>query len=208
MKIFQNAVCLFIGSLSCLIDFCCQQLQAGAPQIQLRLVGTSRVPNEGRLEVLYNGKWGTVCDDDFNLEVANVVCRQLGFEMAMNWAHSAKYGQGEDAFNNDTSDDATQAANSKAMCLLGFVGPIWLDNVRCSGVETSLIECESNGWGVTDCKHSEDVGILCSTSRLQGAPPPQTITAQVVTAFYFTIFSFIDELMTLQTQIQHLIHRY
>ncbi|XP_073451645.1 lysyl oxidase homolog 4 [Aquarana catesbeiana] len=152
MKIFQNAVCLFIGSLSCLIDFCCQQLQAGAPQIQLRLVGTSRVPNEGRLEVLYNGKWGTVCDDDFNLEVANVVCRQLGFEMAMNWAHSAKYGQGE--------------------------GPIWLDNVRCSGVETSLIECESNGWGVTDCKHSEDVGILCSTSRLQGAPPPQTITAQ------------------------------
>nr|DBA14961.1 TPA: hypothetical protein GDO54_004233 [Pyxicephalus adspersus] len=151
MKVCQRAVYLFIGSLSCLIDVCWQQLQAGAPQIQLRLAG-SRVPNEGRLEVLYNGQWGTVCDDDFNLVVANIVCRQLGFEMAMNWAHSAKYGQGE--------------------------GPIWLDNVRCSGAETSLVECESNGWGVTDCRHSEDVGILCSTSRLQGAPPPQAITAQ------------------------------
>ncbi|XP_075071246.1 lysyl oxidase homolog 4 [Mixophyes fleayi] len=152
MKVLKLTVSLFIASLSCLIDLCWQQLQAGAPQIQLRLSGTSRVPNEGRLEVLYNGQWGTVCDDDFNIEVANVVCKQLGFEMAMNWAHSAKYGQGE--------------------------GPIWLDNVRCSGAEGTLAECESNGWGVTDCKHSEDVGILCSTSRLQGAAQPQSITAQ------------------------------
>lgn len=91
MKVFQ-LILLFIASL---IDLCWQQLQAGAPQIQLRLAGTSRVPNEGRLEVLYNGQWGTVCDDDFNIEVAHVVCKQLGFELAMNWAHSAKYGRGE-----------------------------------------------------------------------------------------------------------------
>ncbi|KAG9472440.1 hypothetical protein GDO78_019515 [Eleutherodactylus coqui] len=149
MKVLQ-LILLFIASL---IDRCRQQqLQAGAPQIQLRLAGSSRVAHEGRLEVLYNGQWGTVCDDDFNIEVAHVVCKQLGFELAMNWAHSAKYGQGE--------------------------GPIWLDNVRCSGAESSLAECESNGWGVADCRHSEDVGILCSTTRIRPSEQSQAIAAQ------------------------------
>ncbi|XP_053307073.1 lysyl oxidase homolog 4 [Spea bombifrons] len=147
----SKSVFLIIGvALSCLIDLSWQQ--AGANQIQLRLAGLGRTANEGRLEVLHNGQWGTVCDDDFSMEVAHVVCKQLGFETAMNWAHSAKYGQGE--------------------------GPIWLDNVRCSGTESSLAECESNGWGITDCKHSEDVGILCSTSRLRASEQPQTITVQ------------------------------
>ncbi|OCT70142.1 hypothetical protein XELAEV_18037063mg [Xenopus laevis] len=141
---------LLIATLACLLETCCAQRQAGTPQIQLRLVGSSRVPNEGRLEVFYNGIWGTVCDDDFNIEVAHVVCKQLGFEIAMNWAHSAKYGQGK--------------------------GTIWLDNVRCSGTESSIAECESNGWGISDCKHSEDVGILCSASR--ASEQTQSITEQ------------------------------
>lgn len=31
------------------------------------------------MEVCNNGRWGTVCDDDFGTEEAKVVCRQLGF---------------------------------------------------------------------------------------------------------------------------------
>lgn len=62
---------------------------------KLRLVGPADRPEEGRLEVLHQGQWGTVCDDDFALQEATVACRQLGFESALTWAHSAKYGQGE-----------------------------------------------------------------------------------------------------------------
>lgn len=63
--------------------------------VQLRLGGPRGPAGEGRLEVLYQGRWGTVCDDGFDFHVATVACRQLGYTAAITWTHSATYGQGE-----------------------------------------------------------------------------------------------------------------
>uniref|UniRef100_A0A673YHG5 Lysyl oxidase homolog n=1 Tax=Salmo trutta TaxID=8032 RepID=A0A673YHG5_SALTR len=111
-------------------------------RLQFRLVGYPRKHNEGRIEVFYKGEWGTICDDDFSLSNANVLCRQLGFVSATGWTHSAKYGKG--------------------------LGKIWLDNVQCNGGEKSIELCKSRGWGNSDCTHDEDAGVICKDERLPG----------------------------------------
>ncbi|XP_071238325.1 lysyl oxidase homolog 3B-like isoform X3 [Salvelinus alpinus] len=121
--------------------------------LQFRLVGYPRKHNEGRIEVFYKGEWGTICDDDFSLSNANVLCRQLGFVSATGWTHSAKYGKG--------------------------LGKIWLDNVQCNGGEKSIDLCKSRGWGNSDCTHDEDAGVVCKDERLPGFVDSNVIDVQV-----------------------------
>ena len=48
----------------------------------------------GRVEVLYNGTWGTVCDDSFGTSDATVFCRALGFERSMCTPYFSSFGPG------------------------------------------------------------------------------------------------------------------
>ena len=95
---------------------------------------------EGRVEVYYNGVWGTVCDDFWDLNDAQVVCRELGFGYPIAAIHGAFYGQGS--------------------------GQIWLDNVKCFGTEGNIGNCSHIGWGSHDCGHHEDASIKCLAGNI------------------------------------------
>lgn len=48
------------------------------PKSPMRLVN-GLTKYDGRLEIYHNNEWGTICDDNFNGNAAQVACRQLGF---------------------------------------------------------------------------------------------------------------------------------
>ena len=108
----------------------------GAAEGDVRLVDGS-TELEGRVEIYHNSEWGTVCDDRFVSDDAVVVCRQLGYTGGE--AHTrAAFGAG--------------------------TGTIWMDDVQCTGSESRLADCPFGGWGLHNCRHSEDVGVSCGAA--------------------------------------------
>ncbi|XP_051787818.1 scavenger receptor cysteine-rich type 1 protein M130-like isoform X4 [Erpetoichthys calabaricus] len=102
---------------------------------QVRLVnGINRC--SGRVELFYQGQWGTVSDDGWDLNDAEVVCRQLGCGNAFSAPGNAHFGKGS--------------------------GKIWMDGVACKGNELSLMLCKHNGMGEHNCDSHEDAGVVCS----------------------------------------------
>ena len=56
-----------------------------------------------------------------------------------------------------------------AVSYAGFgrgTGQILLDDLRCTGTESSLLSCSHSGIGVTYCSHSNDAGVVCPTCKL------------------------------------------
>ena len=89
------------------------------------------------MEIYDGGMWGTVCDDEWDMDDAAVVCRQLGYSRAVAARTSAYYGQGS--------------------------GTIKMTNVQCLGSETKLQDCKSSKWNshTHNCNHSQDAGVEC-----------------------------------------------
>ncbi|XP_007910181.2 antigen WC1.1-like [Callorhinchus milii] len=105
----------------------------------LRLVGGSS-DCSGRVEILSNNTWGTVCDDSWDIREASVVCGQLDCGPALRAVGQAGFGQG--------------------------AGQIWLDELHCRGSESFLWDCVSASAGRSDCVHKEDAGVVCSVQLI------------------------------------------
>ncbi|XP_055959268.1 scavenger receptor cysteine-rich domain superfamily protein-like [Patella vulgata] len=119
----------------------------------IRLVG-GRGPADGRLEVLHDGIWKNVCDDDFHKRAGQVVCRQLGFLDPDHLEEVDIYITKNNSW--------IQNGNS-----------YWLDNTKCEGYEDILEDCAHRAWGQNDCKSNEVVGVRCGqTVRLIGHRGP------------------------------------
>ena len=83
-----------------------------------------------------------ICDDEFDDNAATVACREMRLPTPGRAIGSALFGPG--------------------------TGPIWLDSVVCTGAETSLQMCRRAPWGVTNCRHSEDVSVVCGSALIPG----------------------------------------
>ena len=81
-----------------------------------------------------------MCDDRWDMDNAQVVCRELGYQGAVSAYREAHFGRG--------------------------TGEIWLDNVRCTGSERRLGLCDHKGVGDHNCDHSEDAGVVCQSEYM------------------------------------------
>ncbi|XP_072884317.1 scavenger receptor cysteine-rich domain-containing protein DMBT1-like isoform X1 [Hemitrygon akajei] len=116
-----------------------------ADVLMIRLVNGS-TPCSGRVEILHNNTWGTVCDDYWDIADVAVVCRQLNCGFAAEAHGTAKFGQGSEN--------------------------IWLDDVKCIGSEDSLGACTTHPLGKHNCNHREDAGAVC----IRDKPPKPRIS--------------------------------
>ena len=101
----------------------------------VRLAGGSN-EREGRVEIMYQGIWGTICDDGWDDIDATVVCRELGYSHG-NATRHVHFGSG--------------------------TGLVWSHQVGCLGDESKLSHCIHPGAGnVGNCSHTQDAGVQCN----------------------------------------------
>lgn len=93
----------------------------------VRLVSPTNSSSSGRVEGLYSGTWGAICDYSWDFQDANVVYRQLGYDRGLSAPSSAAFGKG--------------------------TGTIWLNDVRCLGIENLISQCSHRGWRAHCCGH-------------------------------------------------------
>lgn len=111
------------------------EVTASADREKIHAVG-GKDGCSGRVEVWHRGSWGTVCDDSWDMQDAEVACRQLGCGPALSALAEAAFGEG--------------------------TGPIWLEQVECRGTEPSLQDCWARTAGGGACRRKEDAAVNCS----------------------------------------------
>ncbi|XP_064388306.1 scavenger receptor cysteine-rich domain superfamily protein-like [Halichondria panicea] len=148
MKMFTE--CLIVA----IISFWTIQPTHSQTDGDVRLAGFGANRLRGKLEIFYNGEWGRVCatpttmirTNTFELDAANVVCRQLGLGFAVSYSSYIHLPEQRSRFG-------------------GGSGPIHLDGVVCrGGGQPHLLRCDHGTLGQpsSDCTHDDDISVECS----------------------------------------------
>ncbi|KAL6460152.1 hypothetical protein MHYP_G00319110 [Metynnis hypsauchen] len=134
---FQISFCPTSPSHNCTHDNDVGLVCAG--HTQARLVNGSDSCS-GRVELQYLSEWGSVCDVNWDMKAASVLCGELKCGSAVAVLGSDWFGEGS--------------------------GQIWADVFDCQGNETHLSKCPISSWSRTACSHKQDAGIICTGSSL------------------------------------------
>lgn len=107
--------------------------------LNIRLHGGGR--NYGRIEILYNGKWGTICNTTWMHINSMVICKQLGFV------------------------DGTTFVSGPLRPLPAMKEtPVYMEKIWCREDDIHILSCPNNGWKRVDPKcldHSRDAAVYC-----------------------------------------------
>ncbi|KAL1512965.1 hypothetical protein ABEB36_002460 [Hypothenemus hampei] len=98
--------------------------------------------NEGRIEVTVFSKTGYICDDQFPITDAEMLCKELGFESGPLEVKGNSY------YAKDLRENHTL---------------YMMDDIECLGNETSIMHCDFAGWGIHDCADRDIAGVICKT---------------------------------------------
>ena len=101
-------------------------------------------PYEGRVEVKHDNKWKTVCDKEWDIDDAQVICKQLGYRGAIKATKGFSKGPLE----------------------------IFTSHVRCTGTETYIKNCHKDyrdGEFDTECNASTNAGVKCMLCKYMTA---------------------------------------
>ena len=103
--------------------------------LDIRLVGGND-ESYGFVEIGFNGTWGKVCSNNWDLSDAQVICRMLGYQYALAGTRANTFGR-------------------------SLANRYWISNVNCRGDELSIIDCRLSGWG-TSCESNIPAGVVCT----------------------------------------------
>ena len=110
--------------------------------VPVRLAGVDGVNYAGRVEVFYQGKWGKICRNEWDINDVKVVCRQLGFQSAL-----------AEFLGMDTKDESISVVMS---------------NVACTGKESVFASCKRRD-GKHRCPSNMGAQAFCEPSKCKSA---------------------------------------
>jgi hypothetical protein len=130
----------------------------------VRLVNGSG-PHEGRIELCFSERWGTICDYDYSWNIqANVICQQLGYSGAgiiiIVFVLLHSYLMCAIIILCITVIDRITFSFGRGSL------PVLVKYVYCKGYESNIGECTYSTSGLSDCPHyrRDIVGVHCISS--------------------------------------------